>query len=404
MRLKLFPSPLRRSLSAKQTRRLQEPAPSATVAPAPKPAPTATVTPEPTPTNAEIKRGIQEALDLYARAYNENDPEALKQAVDQTNLPFRRMVQGRFQEFQQSFLAGSMTFAYEVQAVEPRDFGFVQAHITTPDGLAEDWLFRQVDGRWILSEPAAEQVGTPQSLEHEHFVFKTYPWANDVNDEVIARMERARQRVQERLGQVPKEKAEVQIVPVYALTPGISPSTIAQYTPRREGMDLITIYAPRSFLFGFYDPAIGWEQDLENVLTHEYAHMAHVRSFDDAGKLATWMSEGLAEYVSNSTAIYLAFEAAKTGDIIPIVDTESDVLNKQDLAHFYSLDKDVGLAYGESQSLVTYIVETYGGLDAFWKLAHAFDETQNLDKALRTVFNVTYTGFDRGWRAWLAEQ
>ena len=115
------------------------------------------------------------------------------------------------------------------------------------------------------------------------------------------------------------------------------------------------------------------------------------------------MSEGLVEYTSNSTSVYLAFEAAQRGTIIPIVDTDSDLMDRQDLMHFNSLKKDVGLAYGLSQSLVTYITETYGGLDSFWRLARAFDETQDLDEALQFAFKVTYTGFDRGWRAWLAK-
>lgn len=136
------------------------------------------------------------------------------------------------------------------------------------------------------------------------------------------------------------------------------------------------------------------KSDLEDVLTHEATHYVHTRSFDDAGTLAGWMSEGLAEYVSGSTSIDLAFEAARRGMIIPIVDTETDLMDRQDLMHFYSLKKDVGLAYGLSQSLVAYIVETYGGLDAFWRLARAFDETQDFDEALRIAFKVTYTGFD----------
>lgn len=179
---------------------------------------------------------------------------------------------------------------------------------------------------------------------------------------------------------------------------------MAQYVASPEGPDRIMIYAPQSFLFGLVDPDVGWQRELENVLTHEYTHMAHVRSFDNAGRLATWMSEGLAEYVSESASITLAFEAVRTGDLIPIVDTESDVLNKQDLAHFYSLDKDVGLAYGEAQSVVAYIVETYGGLDAFWTLARTFDGTQDLDEALQAAFGVTYADFDAGWRGWLRER
>lgn len=376
-----------------------ETAPPATFTPTPRPAPTATVTPEPTPSNAEITRGIQRALNLYSQAFDENDPELLKQAVDQTNLPFRRLVQSRFGEVQQSFLAGDLDFEYKVKDIQPRESGFVQAHIETRQGLVGDWLFRQLDDRWVLSEPTVEQVGEAQIVEHEHFTFKTYPWTGDANEEVIERMENARLRVQERLGEIPSQKIDVQILPIYGLTPGMPPGAVAFYDAGDP--DRIVIYAPQSFLFGLYDPQKGWESELEDVLTHEATHWVHTRSFDDVGAMAGWMSEGLAEYIAGSTSIALAFEAARTGDIIPIVDTESDILSRQDLAHFYSLDKDIGLAYGLSQSLVTYIVETYGGLDAFWKLARAFDETQDLDEALRATFQVSYEGFDRGWRAWL---
>lgn len=55
--------------------------------------PTAAPAPAGTPTEDETKQGIQAALDLYAQAYNENKPELLKQAADQTNAKFRRFIE-----------------------------------------------------------------------------------------------------------------------------------------------------------------------------------------------------------------------------------------------------------------------------------------------------------------------
>jgi hypothetical protein len=168
-----------------------------------------TATPAPTPTIAgtpsalEIKRGIQAAVDRYARAYNENDLDLLKQAVDQTNLPFRRLVQSRFDDFQKSFLQGQSDFDFTVADVQPREHGFVLAHLTTSGGGATDWLFRQVDDRWVLSEPTIEQIGKVKQVETDHFIFNTYPWADDINDQVIELMEHARQRVIDRLGKRP---------------------------------------------------------------------------------------------------------------------------------------------------------------------------------------------------------
>jgi hypothetical protein len=61
----------------------------------------------------------------------------------------------------------------------------------------------------------------------------------------------------------------------------------------------------------------------------------------------------------------------------------------------------VSLAYGLAASLVDYINEKHGGMDGFWKFAAAFDQQQNLDKALQEAVGVTYEQFDTDWRAWL---
>ena len=44
--------------------------------------------------------GIRQALDAYAKAYNENIPELLEQVLDQENKPFRRIVRSRFDDDQ----------------------------------------------------------------------------------------------------------------------------------------------------------------------------------------------------------------------------------------------------------------------------------------------------------------
>ncbi len=368
-----------------------------------RPTPTAAPTKAPSPT--DIKRGIQASLDLYARAYNENKLDLLKQTVDQTNAPFRRLVQSRFEDFQKSFLSGKFRFGYTVDDVQPREYGFVQARITADGGGTADWLFRQVDGRWVLSEPTVEQAGQVKRVETEHFIFNTYPWADDVNATVIELMENARLRVLDRLGKAPDERALVDIMPVYGLRPDDSPTAAAYYDERSRNapQDRILIYAPHTYLFGYYDPDRGWQQDLENILTHEYTHLVQNRSFDNAGALADWMVEGLAEYVSDAASDYTLDQAVKDNHIIPIVDRTSSIMQRQDLTHLYLLREDQPLAYALAHSLVVYIDRKYGGLDAFWKLARAYDKYQEMDKALRSALGVSYEEFDRGWRAWLKQ-
>ncbi len=115
------------------------------------------------------------------------------------------------------------------------------------------------------------------------------------------------------------------------------------------------------------------------------------------------MVEGLAEYVSGAASEYELYEAVKNDHIIPIVDRESSIMQRQDLGHMYTLKDDVSLAYALAHSLVVYIDQKYGGLDAFWKLARAYDKHQDMDEALRDAFDVSYEEFDAGWRKWLKQ-
>ncbi|HET9224732.1 MAG TPA: hypothetical protein VFO07_19625, partial [Roseiflexaceae bacterium] len=320
------------------------------------------------------------------------------------NLPFRRYVQTDFDNAQKSFLAGLGWLRLKVKSFKRRDLNFVQAHIQANGDSVADWLFRQVGDRWVISEPTSKQLGERQKVETEHFTFYTYPWADDVNATVIELVEQARQNAVERLGKEPPQKADVYIKPIYGLTPFDNPFYLAYYSPNRkpEGPDRIEIFAPHSMNFGFYDPAIGFEQPLETILTHEYAHMIHNRNFDNVGSLSSWMSEGLAEYVADNSRDWEIRAAVRTDNIIPIIDTVSPVY-KQDLQHMETLEKDRSLAYGLACSLVAYIDEKHGGLEGFWKLAQAYEETQKLDVALKESFDVTFEEFDQGWRQWLEE-
>ncbi len=357
----------------------------------------------------EIKAGIQTSLDMYAQAYNENDPDLLGQIVDQDNKPFRRIVTSRFEDYQNSSQAGTGTFSYTLINIDKREFGYVIAQFRTAGGFQADWPFRLANGLWVITEPTVEQVGPPVITETEHFTFTTYPWADDVNGQIMDMMEVARTNAEDVLGQAPAEKANVKIMPIYGLSPFNPMNAIALYNKNSGANDatlqnIIEVYTPESFAYGFYDPSVGWDGELQRTLNHEYTHMTHARVFNNAGRLADWMSEGLAEYVAGADEnLYWACDAARLGTIIPILD-ESDAFAKQDLMHMYLLEQDFGLSYSFAHSLVSFTVETYGGLDGFWKLAKAIDETGDFKKAVQSAFGISYEEYDQKWREWLEGQ
>lgn len=369
---------------------------------------TPTATPVPTEalpfTDYEITTGIQQALDIYADALTNNKPELLKQIVDQENRPLLRIVNSRFDDFQKSYMGGQVDFEFSLQEIVRREHGFVIARFRSGRSEAS-WLFRYDDGAWVLGEPGAAQIGEPVITETEHFKVTSYPWAEDVNPHIIEMLETAREEVEDVLGKVPVEKPNVEIIPIYGLRPFESMQAVASYSRGTTATDdQIVIYTPNSFAFAFYDYGLGWESELQDVLTHEYTHMAHARSFHGAGRLADWMSEGLAEYVAGETEnSSFACEAMQMGTTIPILDETRD-FGKQDLMNMYGLEQDFGLSYDFATSVVEFTVEKYGGLDGFWKLAHELDEKGDLKKALLSAFGVSYSDFNTQWQAWLRKK
>jgi hypothetical protein len=384
-------------------------APTAALTHTPAPAPTAAPTaPAGTPDDAAIIAGIQATLDAYASAFNQNKQDILESTVDQSNAPFRRLVEERFNTYQKSVFAGSHDWKFTVDGIERRDLGFVLGHIVGGGQTRYDWLFREVDGKWLLSEPTERQLGARYTFQSAHFTYQAYHWSDsdDVNKQLADLMERARAKVLEKLGKVPEEKYTVNIRPIFGLTPPSSPNALAWYQPAARPIgDRMQINAPESYQFGGYDPQTGWQGELLSTLTHEYTHLVHTRSFPQYYGLSDWMSEGLAEYVSDNPRAGEVSAAVASDNIIPIVNRDS-VTAPQDLDHLSLLNKDVSLGYGLAYSLVAYIAKTYGGIDGFWKLCGAMRAASGTgearyDKALQATFGVSYQEFDAGWRAYL---
>jgi hypothetical protein len=347
--------------------------------------------------DAELMAGIQQTLDIFTRAYNQRDAELLTQVVDPSNLPLRRFIRTRFDGAMRS-APRDKRWNYTVHAVRTQQpYGFVLAQIES-DGFVADLTFREIDSRWMMSEPTEAQLGVRKQQESAHFIFSSYPWLDDTTPRLMQIMEQARENVLERLGTVDQQRPLVHIRPTFSLGSPTNPYVLASYyrgTGRQDRFEVIAPYA-----FGFYDPTLGWEMALEQTLTHEYTHLVNERAFLPLSRMSGWMSEGLAEYIAGVPYTDTLRAVVQSGRIIPIMD-RSDSFEKQDLQHFATLRGDPQITYGLAYAVVAYITKHHGGLAGFWKLARAYDTTQNLDTALQGAFALTFEQFDHDWRTWL---
>jgi len=137
---------------------------------------------------------------------------------------------------------------------------------------------------------------------------------------------------------------------------------------------------------GLYDgkiriPVRGAERQgevLRKVLFHEYTH-AVVHSITPRCPL--WINEGLAEYFSTSYP-------RKIGQLIPLRNIENS---------FSGLSAtNARIAYHESYSAVSYLIEKYG-LYRMKEMLESLSKGTDINQAFRNAFSKTYSDFITEW-------
>lgn len=158
--------------------------------------------------------------------------------------------------------------------------------------------------------------------------------------------------------------------------------TVVLYTNR----DFMDITQAPQWSGGIFDGKIkipvrgieGRQQMLKKVLFHEYTH-AVVHSLTRNCPL--WINEGLAEYFSTSYP-------RKTGQVIPLKQLERS---------FSGLSgSNAGMAYWESYSAVSYIIEKYG-MYRMKDLLMSLSGGAGINPAFKDTFSITYDEFIAGW-------
>jgi hypothetical protein len=346
---------------------------------------------------------IQSTLNDYNTGLQNNNKTLSLSTMDQRNLVILETFSASFDNLQRSGFPRTVELGMTVIDIEQENQELALAHVKRDrDDWRADWFFRKKDNKWVISEPNIAEAGDPQKFTSDNFTFIVYPIANHANEKILPLLLKAEEHVRKDLGEAPTGDVEVTMYPIVSISPlrlgALSTSSIS---PVEAGTDRIGIVTPDSWWFGFYDPQAGWEADIEMLLTHELAWIAYVRNFGNPGQGVDWFSEGLAEYVGGLDEMPDVIEAVQNDAIIPIVDTSASA-KKTDLAHFTNLDNRF-LAHGLAESLVTYIIENYGGVETFWALAQSYDQSQDMKIVIQDTLGISYEEFDTGWREWLRE-
>ena len=137
---------------------------------------------------------------------------------------------------------------------------------------------------------------------------------------------------------------------------------------------------------------LGSHRDVERTVAHELSHIVVGLATDNPySDLPRWLDEGLAMYAEGQ----LPDENVRALDQAVAAD---DLLSLRSLSSYSGQASQVDLFYGESYSVVSYLLDTYGR-DKMTELLSVFAKGARQDDALRQALGIGLDDLDDQWRA-----
>ena len=139
-------------------------------------------------------------------------------------------------------------------------------------------------------------------------------------------------------------------------------------------------------------------QELRRILTHEVVHLAVAQLTENPYNTPPpWLDEGLATFFQQPQDARfppLLRQAVQRGQLIPL----------QALNSSFPADPTAALlSYAESESVVQYIMRTYGGA-RLGVLLRSFQQGVTYDEAVQQSLGVTIDQLDQAWESWVRSQ
>ena len=247
---------------------------------------------------------------------------------------------------------------------------------------------------------ALDAAGRTAMTEHYSLVFNddrykwqsisegpiTLSWYSGNDSFANSLMEAAQQgltRIENNTGAVPEGKVHIYI---YASAQDLQGAHL--FAPQWEGGVNFTGY--NVIAIGVHTSQLEWGR---RAVAHELTHwIVNQITFNSYGAgLPVWLEEGLATYGEGELSFdyqYALDSAIKNNKLISVRSLSSP---------FSALSEEAYISYGESNSIVTFLIENYGK-DNMKKLLDVFQKGSGYDEALQQVYGFDQDGLDLLWR------
>lgn len=253
------------------------------------------------------------------------------------------------------------------------------------------WTVADAEGSQVKTEPTGIQIEDNRydwhSLTEGMVTLYWYQGGDSFAGELMAVTQQALARLAEDTGA--KLEKPVKIY-VYANSQDLRGSMI--YPQEWTGGVAFTQYgiiaigiAPNEFDWG------------SRAIAHELTHLViHQVTFNPYNDLPTWLDEGLA--MKAEGALDPLFAA-----ILNKAATEDNLTSVRSLSSpFSAYAEESSLAYAQSYSLLSFLVDSYGQ-EKMFELLGTFRQGSGYDEALDRVYGFDMDGLDTMWRTSLLE-
>jgi hypothetical protein len=173
-----------------------------------------------------------------------------------------------------------------------------------------------------------------------------------------------------------------------------------------ESMQAATLFSPEwggglafprhsKVIIGISPSELSWGI---GAVKHELSHvLIGYYTFSCVNSTPIWVDEGLAMYSEGELDPY-------SQDLLQSAIDQDNLLSTRELGQIFSESPDLArLAYAESYSLVSFLLEDFGS-DAMLNVLTKFKQGASVDRALESVYGFDRDGLDAAWRAWVGAQ
>ena len=380
---------------------------------------------------------IQELLDARAEAMLEGDEAAYLATTDQRDAGFVERQRRGFEGFQQLGLASyrldlttrywpELTTSQEMAAygrsAEPHVFHVEERYRLRgydPQPALEDLFltFVRRPGGWrVASDTDLDDLtlysgrklwenGPIVTRESEHFLYISHPDLASAAEPILEMAERSVDRVTDRWP-----------LPWHDRIPILSPSSSEELRRIIQATFDLDVFV--AFAYSGLDRARDWdlvghriilnwpnfsrfpETTQEAILVHELLHIATREHNGPA--VATWVDEGVAEWVSGDVDEFYLDQA--------VADGTWDRELPRDYEFMTGDDADILRSYEESSSGARYAVERFG-VDEVAQFYRVLGRTRipvgtsryHVGRAMRAAWGVPFDTFEDRWAQWVEE-